>query len=173
MEFLMTEILRYVETASLSEGKTEEQAIFAKEMAAAKMERMGFSVGFRLCERMAQNRSFSSGGKDPTIAVAAAQLEAVKFLCKEIWMEVFRKQIDKLQTNHRGVFVLKDMELRWLTRLPPNTEAARVTAIQLLAFPCGIIRGCLSNLGIPAVVSCDFLADGQNMSACSFNIKIK
>jgi hypothetical protein len=57
--------------------------------------------------------------------------------------------------------------------LPPNTETARVTAIQLLAFPCGIIRGCLANLGIPAVVSCDFLADGQNMSACSFNIKIK
>ena len=37
-----------------------------------------------------------------------AQLEAVKFLCKEFWTEVFRKQIDKLQTNHRGVFVLKD-----------------------------------------------------------------
>ena len=173
MEFLMTEVLRYVEESTPKEGDTEEQAIFAKEMAAAKMERMGFSVGYRLCERLAQNRTFSAGGKDPSMAVAAAQLEAVKFLCKEIWMEVFRKQIDKLQTNHRGVFVLKDMELRWLTRLPPNTETARVTAIQLLAFPCGIIRGCLANLGIPAVVSCDFLADGQNMSACSFNIKIK
>lgn len=173
MEFLMTEVLRYIETSTPTTGDSEEQAIFAKEMAAAKMERMGFSVGFRLCERMAQNRTFSAGGKDPSTAVAASQLEAVKFLCKEIWMEVFRKQIDKLQTNHRGVFVLKDMELRWLTRLPPNTETARVTAIQLLAFPCGIIRGALSNLGIPAVVSCDFLADGQNMSACSFNIKIK
>lgn len=173
MEFLMTEVLRYVETSTPASGKSEDQAIFAKEMAAGKMERMGYSVGYRLCERLAQNRSFSAGGKDPAMAVAAAQLEAVKFLCKEVWMEVFRKQIDKLQTNHRGVFVLKDLELRWLTRLPSNQETARVAAIQLLAFPCGIIRGALANLGIPAVVSCDFLADGQNMSACSFNIKIK
>jgi hypothetical protein len=173
MEFLMTEVLRYVETATPPEGPSEDQAIFAREMAAAKLERMGYSVGYRLCERLAQNRTFSASGKDPAMAVAAAQLEAVKFLCKEVWMEVFRKQIDKLQTNHRGVFVLKDLELRWLTRLPANQETARVTAIQLLAFPCGIVRGALSNLGIPAVVSCDFLADGQNMSACSFNIKIK
>ena len=179
MEFLMTEVLHYVETSTPVQPNaetgqvTEDQAIFAKEMSAAKLERMGFSVGYRLCERLAQNRTFSAAGKDPAQAVAAAQLEAVKFLCKEVWMEVFRKQIDKLQTNHRGVFVLKDLELRWLTRLPSNQEKARVTAIQLLAFPCGIVRGALANLGIPAVVSCDFLADGQNMSACSFNIKIK
>lgn len=172
-EFLMTEVLRYVERSTPVKGDTKEDAIYAKEMAAAKMERMGYSVGFRLCERLSQNRTFSTGGKDPSSVAAAAQLEAVKFLCKEVWIEVFRKQIDKLQTNHRGVFVLKDMELRWLTRLPANRENARVTAIQMLAFPCGIVRGTLSNLGIPAVVSCDFLADGQNMAACSFNVKIK
>ena len=178
MEFLVTEMLRYVMTSTTttlpdhSEG-TEEQLILAREMSAAKMERMGYSVGYRLCERLAQHRAFNASGKDHASALAAAQLDAVKFLCKEIWMEVFRKQIDKLQTNHRGVFVLKDLELRWLARFPSNQESARVTAIQLLGFPCGIIRGVLSNLGISAVVSCDFLADGQNMSACSFNIKIK
>ena len=154
-------------------GDSEAEMTFAREMSAAKMERMGYSVGFRLCERLSQNRTFSASGKDQAMVAAAAQLEAVKFLCKEVWMEVFRKQIDKLQTNHRGVFVLKDLELRWLTRLPPNQEQSRVTAIQMLAFPCGIIRGTLSNLGIPAVVSCDFVNDGHNMAACAFNIKIK
>ena len=172
-EFLMTEVLRYVERSTPPKGDSPEDAIFAKEMAAAKMERMGYSVGFRLCERLSQNRIFSAGGKDPTSIAAAAQLEAVKFLCKEVWIEVFRKQIDKLQTNHRGVFVLKDMKLRWLEGLPVNRENSRITAIQMLAFPCGIVRGALANLGIPAVVSCDFLADGQNMAACSFNVKIK
>lgn len=143
MEFLIAEALRYVERStnrdSVDDDDEEQQeraAIYAKEMAAAKMERMGYSVGFRLCERLSQNRTFSASGKDPAMVSAAAQLEAVKFLCKEIWMEVFRKQIDKLQTNHRGVFVLKDFELRWLTRLPANQEASRVAAIQLLAFPC-------------------------------------
>ena len=103
-----------------------------------------------------------------------AQLEAVKFLCKEFWTEVFRKQIDKLQTNHRGVFVLKDQELKWLRRLPPDEENARVGAIRILAFPCGLIRGALACLGLSgAVVSCDFLADGRTMASCSFNIKVK
>jgi len=172
-EFLMTEVLRYVERSTPPKSDSQADTIFAKEMAAAKMERMGYSVGFRLCERLSQNRIFSAGGKDPSSVAAAAQLEAVKFLCKEVWIEVFRKQIDKLQTNHRGVFVLKDMKLRWLEGLPANQENSRITAIQMLAFPCGIVRGALANLGIPAVVSCDFLADGQNMAACSFNVKIK
>eukprot|EP00545_Synedropsis_sp_CCMP1620_P010497 CAMPEP_0119031254 /NCGR_PEP_ID=MMETSP1176-20130426/41451_1 /TAXON_ID=265551 /ORGANISM="Synedropsis recta cf, Strain CCMP1620" /LENGTH=193 /DNA_ID=CAMNT_0006987645 /DNA_START=92 /DNA_END=673 /DNA_ORIENTATION=- len=174
MEFLLTEVLRWVEQSCQKPEGDEESTIFAAEMAASKLERMGYSVGFRLCERLAQNKTFGGAtGKDPAQAVAASQLEAVKFLCKEFWMEVFRKQIDKLQTNHRGVFVLKDMDLRWLSRLPPNQENARVAAIQMLAYPCGLVRGALANLGIPAVVSCDFLADGTNMSACSFNIKIK
>jgi hypothetical protein len=93
---------------------------------------------------------------------------------KEFWTEVFRKQIDKLQTNHRGVFVLKDLELKWLRRLPPDEESARVGAIRILAFPCGLIRGALACLGLGgAVVSCDFLADGKTMASCSFNIKVK
>jgi len=162
------------------EGEEEEEdeeasRVYARERSGAKMERMGYSVGFRLSERLSQYRTFNPppAGKDVTQAMAAAQLEAVKFLCKEIWMEVFQKQIDKLQTNHRGVFVLKDLELRWLTRIPSQSELSRVTAIQLMAFPCGIIRGVLSNLGIATLVTCDFMADGQNMAACSFNIKIK
>ena len=159
----------------------EERCILSAELAAAKMERLGFGVGFRLCERLAQTKPLGTPSLPPSAGsptsggdpIAAMQLEAVKFLCKEFWTEVFRKQIDKLQTNHRGVFVLKDHELRWLRRLPSDDERARVAAIKLLAFPCGLIRGALNNLGIAAVVSCDFLTDGKNMAACSFNIKIK
>mmetsp|Transcript_18418 Transcript_18418/g.25970 ORF Transcript_18418/g.25970 Transcript_18418/m.25970 type:complete len:265 (+) Transcript_18418:81-875(+) len=188
MDFLLTEVLHWVESNCKKIAKeqnlaqSEESQILAAEISAARLERMGYSVGYRLCERLAQNKSIGSSSsqnqqqqtqQDASQAVAASQLEAVKFLCKEFWMEVFRKQIDKLQTNHRGVFVLKDLELKWLARLPANQETARVAAIQLLAFPCGLVRGALANLGIPAVVSCDFLADGQNMAACSFNIKIK
>jgi hypothetical protein len=182
--------------ATTTSQSEEDKAILAAEMAAAKMERFGFGAGYRLCERLAQTKPLVaptspapsiasaatpagtspgavSGAAGSSDTLAATQLEAVKFLCKEFWMEVFRKQIDKLQTNHRGVFVLKDHELRWLRRLPSDDERARVAAIKLLAFPCGLIRGALANFGIMAVVSCDFLADGKNMAACSFNIKIK
>jgi len=206
----------------LSNLTKEEQAILGAERAAAKIERLGFGVGYRLCERLAQAKPLAVTNNNMNSSTATSQqhnqngsllstnpnldlnnngdnnngdaadttpssttaggssanntsyhLEAVKFLCKEFWTEVFRKQIDKLQTNHRGIFVLKDNELRWLRRFPTEDERSRVAAIKMLAFPCGLIRGALSNLGISAVVSCDFLADGRSMSACSFNIKIK
>lgn len=31
-------------------------------------------------------------------------LEAIKFICKDFWSEVFKKQIDNLKTNHRVSF---------------------------------------------------------------------
>jgi len=188
-EFLLCEILHWVEqtsetafdstvadekknNSSSNNTNKEDQAIISAERAAAKIERLGFSVGYRLCERLSQTKPIATASF-PEGSTATNYLECVKFLCKEFWTEVFRKQIDKLQTNHRGVFVLKDSDLRWLRRLPSDNETARVNAIKILAFPCGLIRGALANLGIAAVVSCDFLADGKIMASCSFNIKIK
>lgn len=199
LEYLLTEISNYAAKSCAPEAlldqedhtndTNQEKMTVAAEMAAAKLERMGWSVGYRWTERLSQNKTWNavvassaasssgsaSADKDEAAAAvtAAQQLEAVKFLCKEVWMEIFRKQIDKLQTNHRGVFVLKDLELKWLSRFPSGPETSRVAAMRLLSFPCGLIRGSLANLGIPAVVSCDFLADGQHMSACNFNIKVK
>lgn len=184
VEFLLAEISSYAGKSCQSPPATttvdeEESMTVAAEMAAAKLERMGAAVGYRLTERLAEHKTWNTTvsnqqqQQDIAAAVAAQQLEAVKFLCKELWMEIFNKQIDKLQTNHRGVFVLKDLELKWLTRFPVGSEKSRVMAIRFLAFPCGVLRGALANLGIPAVVSCDFLADGQNIAACSFNIKVK
>lgn len=192
VEFLLAEMCQFVTTScstatttpasktgsnSNSGGSTSNTNTdhLQSEMAAAKLERMGSSVGYRLTEQLAISKTWSSPSPtaNPTEATAAQQLEAVKFLCKEVWSQIFEKQIDKLQTNHRGVFVLKDSGVRWLDSLQSGSEHSRVTAMLLLAFPCGIIRGSLSALGIPAAVSCDFLADGQAVSACSFNIKVK
>jgi trafficking protein particle complex subunit 6 len=161
-----------------SDVHSNEKLTVAAEMAAAKLERMGASVGYRLTERLCFSKTWTStsaasSGGDLAAAVAAQQLEAVKFLCKDIWPELFNKQIDKLQTNHRGVFVLKDLNFLWLSEAFGNSEAARCHAMLLLSFPCGLIRGVLSNLGIPAAVSCDFLSDGVNMASCAFNIKVK
>ena len=128
---------------------------------ATKIESLGHGIGFRFIERTAQNR-----------LLPADSLEIIKFLCKDVWTELFGgyvgvlrafpfdnpihtlpssrvtvnnqrpsspclsprrplpsrtlpamrnscrsgKPIDKLQTNHRGVFVLKDNDFKWLAR---------------------------------------------------------
>ncbi len=158
----------------LLQEEEHRQQILMNENIAAKMERMGFDVGFRLVERLAQSKSLvPPTAHTATPSQTLLQLEAVKFICKEFWTEVFRKQIDKLQTNHRGTFVLKDGSFKWLEKMPSNIDVARAMAIKILALPCGLIRGALSNLGIAAVVSCDFMDDGEKMNSCSFNVKIK
>ncbi len=162
----------------------QKQLILLNETIAAKMERIGFDVGYRLVESLSQSKSLippTAHAKTPSQSLL--QLEAIKFICKEFWLEVFRKQIDKLQTNHKGIFVLKDLDFKWLDKVPSivdsgeveedNGGEGRIMAIKILALPCGLIRGALSNLGIAAVVSCDFMDDGKNMNSCSFNVKIK
>lgn len=41
----------------------------------------------------------------------------IKFLCKDLWTLLFRKQIDNLKTNHRGTFVLTDARFPHLARM--------------------------------------------------------
>jgi len=123
------------------------------------LESMGFQVGCQLGERYSKHRARF----DDT-------LDTVKFLCKEFWTEVFRKQIDNLKTNHRGVFVLYDSKFRWLrlASVEKGQKGQKSTA-DLLRFPCGLIRGALFTLGIKAAVSADV---ASALPACSFTVKI-
>lgn len=46
-------------------------------------------------------------------------LELVKFICKDLWLSVFDKQVDNLRTNHRGVYVISDLQFASLRGLSP------------------------------------------------------
>nr|ACU14618.1 unknown [Glycine max] len=145
------------------------------ELAARRIEAIGYQVGHQLSERYTMERPRFTD-----------HLEAIKFICKDFWSELFKKQIDNLKTNHRGTFVLQDNKFRWLARMSidpstdnvspleditsPTAESKAAQAMSMhLYFPCGIIRGALSNLGIPCAVS----ADISNLPACSFVVRIK
>ncbi|KAJ4906506.1 NO signaling/Golgi transport ligand-binding domain protein [Raphanus sativus] len=79
----------------------------------------------------------------------------------------------------QGTFVLQDNKFRWLSRVsidpssemvtkdpstPGESKAAQAVSMYLY-FPCGIIRGVLSNLGIPCAVS----ADISSLPTCEFS----
>ncbi|GAB2277538.1 hypothetical protein Dimus_012248 [Dionaea muscipula] len=145
------------------------------ELAARRIEAIGYQVGHQLSERYTMERPRFTD-----------HLEVIKFLCKDFWSEIFKKQIDNLKTNHRGTFVLQDNRFRWLAHMSidpspdssgshedpsgalVDNKAAQAASMHLY-FPCGIIRGALTNLGIPCAVS----ADISNLPACSFVIRIK
>jgi hypothetical protein len=99
-------------------------------------------------------------------------LDAIKFLCKDLWTLLFRKQIDNLKTNHRGVYVLTDSAFRPFARIsgsPRDTlqNNAVVRAQPYLWFPCGVVRGCLAGMGIEAQVQ----AESAELPGATFQIK--
>ena len=101
--------------------------------------------------------------------------EIILYLCKEFWPDVFKKRVDNLKTNNRGVYVLTDNAFRWVHHLHavgPSREAGeaakREYAETCARFPAGIVRGALANLGTPCVVvaECD-------PPSCVFTVRLR
>ncbi|KAF9931979.1 Trafficking protein particle complex subunit 33 [Linnemannia zychae] len=136
-----------------SEGDEAMEAVYYK------LEMIGFRVGERLIERISKDRMRFTDN-----------LDVVKFICKEVWMFLFKKQVDNLKTNHRGVYVLQDNNFRWFNRMAHDQSSVESVkkVTPHLWFPCGILRGILSNLGIASVV----VAETSSLPTCTFQIKI-
>ncbi|KAJ2775189.1 hypothetical protein IWQ56_000186 [Coemansia nantahalensis] len=124
-----------------------------------KLEAVGFRVGRRLAERFA-----------PTSRRLTDTLDVVKFVCKDIWMIMFNRQVDNLKTNHRGIYVLQDNKFKWFLRMSGNSggAAAARRAQPYIWLPCGIIRGILDSFGISTVV----VAETLGLPQCTFQIKV-
>ncbi|KAJ2322850.1 hypothetical protein GGI00_005803 [Coemansia sp. RSA 2681] len=124
-----------------------------------KLELVGFRIGSRLAERFAPpNRRLTD------------TLDIVKFVCKDIWMVLFNRQIDNLKTNHRGIYVLQDNKFKWFLRMSGNNggAAAARKAQPYIWLPCGIIRGILDSFGVNTVV----IAETLGLPQCTFQIKV-
>lgn len=74
---------------SLAADGLPETEIF-RDSVYVRLERLGFRVGQGLCERFSRDRPRFTD-----------QLDVIKFICKDLWTVVFKKQIDNLKTNHR------------------------------------------------------------------------
>ncbi|ATZ58809.1 Bctrs33 [Botrytis cinerea B05.10] len=122
-----------------------------------RLESLGYRVGLGLVERFSKDRPRFTD-----------TLDVIKFLCKDLWMLVFRKQIDNLKTNHRGVYVLTDHSFRPFARMSTEPGGNAVIRAQpFLYFPCGIIRGALASMGINATVH----AETTELPGATFQIK--
>ncbi|QIW98365.1 hypothetical protein AMS68_003883 [Peltaster fructicola] len=130
-----------------------------------KLDQMGYRVGQGLVERFSVNKPRPQ-----------SPLDAIKFICKDLWILLFKKQIDNLKTNHRGVFVLTDNKFPPMAKMsldmrrgPRATEEANKRAQTFCYFPCGVIRGALSGLGVDVTVT----ADVNEVPAAIFHLKMK
>jgi len=122
----------------------------------SKLEFIGFNTGYRLIERLLRD---SPRFKD--------ELDTIKFICKDFWVALYKKQIDNLRTNHQGTYVLQDNSFKFLSKISASKQYLE-HGPRFLAYTCGIIRGALANLGIPSVV----IAEIATMPSCRFHVTI-
>tara|TARA_B110000208_G_C11490794_1_gene329485 strand:+ start:134 stop:583 length:450 start_codon:yes stop_codon:yes gene_type:complete len=117
-----------------------------------RVEKMGFDVGGKMVSRaMREKPRFTR------------ELEKVKFVCTDFWQLLFRKKVNKLQTNHRGTYVLHDDSFEWVRRLSGEDGGER-----FLTFACGLVRGALGALGLTVVVTPTI----TTLPTCTFQCKI-
>jgi len=125
--------------------------------ATSKLELLGFNAGYRLIERLAKDYPKF---KD--------ELDLLKFICKDFWVAIFRKQIDNLRTNHQGVYVLQDNSFKFLSKASQDRQYLEASP-KFVAFTCGLVRGSLANLGVNTIVT----AEVTNMPACKFQVQVQ
>ncbi|XP_022379598.1 trafficking protein particle complex subunit 6A isoform X1 [Enhydra lutris kenyoni] len=132
-------------------------ATTGQKMSLCVLEGMGFRVGQALGERLPQE----------TLAFRE-ELDVLKFLCKDLWVAVFQKQMDSLRTNHQGTYVLQDNSFPLLIRMASGLQYLE-EAPKFLTFTCGLLRGTLSTLGIKSLVT----ASVASLPTCKFQVVIQ
>ena len=96
-------------------------------------------------------------------------LEYIKFICKEFWIYVFGKAIDRLQTNHKGTFFLTDSNFKFLSRIKDKKDEAKAYLLFSLKFIKSLVRGALSAFSLDADVNMETTNDVEY----AFVIRIK
>lgn len=153
LEYLLSAMVRLYREREKEGGPTVQSAIDA----------IGCHLGGTLAERF-------GGDKSPMLE----SLDVMKWVCKDLWMELFGKTVDNLRTNHRGTFVLRDTQFRWTMRLAQNLIvggeklSGNALASDFLILPAGIIRGALEAFGYESTVTVDAMALPQ----CDFTVVI-
>ncbi|KAL8861360.1 MAG: hypothetical protein Q9178_002232 [Gyalolechia marmorata] len=84
-----------------------------------RLDALGYRVGQGLVERFSRDRPRFTD-----------TLDMIKFLCKDLWTLVFKKQIDNLKTNHRGVYVLTDNTFRPFARMSMTSPSEALARVQ-------------------------------------------
>ena len=77
------------------------------------------------------------------------------------------------------MFVLYDNSFKWVDQYalsgkedPQMDTHTRETVVRLLHFPCGVLRGALTNLGMSTVVTAE-INPQENLPSVVFNLRRK
>ncbi|EFA75865.1 hypothetical protein PPL_10437 [Heterostelium album PN500] len=146
-EFLYIEMIDYI--VKSSRDKTQ---------ISKKLEKLGYKVGHKLVEKLTIEQQLLS-----------EVLDVVKFICKVFWIAIFKKSIDSLRTNHKGVFVLTDQRFQWLLHLSFDPNSTTKDCSDYVYFAIGLIKGAMANFGYKSTITFEI----QQIHSVVFTIKLE
>uniref|UniRef100_A0A1I8F2C2 Trafficking protein particle complex subunit 6B n=3 Tax=Macrostomum lignano TaxID=282301 RepID=A0A1I8F2C2_9PLAT len=155
-QFLHSELVSFLLREQLQGGGGGPATVQQCRAQLSKLETMGFRVGQAYVEKMTKD-----------LPRFRDDLEIVKFLCKDFWASLFKKQVDNLKTNHQGVYVVIDEKFSLLVPMARGKQYLDRCHLYT-AFPCGLIRGALTNLGLRAIVT----AEVEELPRVKFQIQL-
>lgn len=128
-----------------------------------KLENCGYSIGIRLSEVLIYKDSQNEILKNLEL------LNIMKFICRDVWRELYGKQMDNLRTNHRGTFVLIDNAFKTFQRFdsPVDLQDTIYKCKPYLWISSGIIRGVLKSFGVDSLITPEI----TKFPMVSFNIQ--
>lgn len=148
-----SDVVRTISGVDTPDALTEVETLLT-----ARLEGIGHHVGYHMTENLARER-----------ARFTDTLDVLKFICKEVWVSVWGKQVDNLRTNHRGVYVLHDNNFGPLRHVS-TAHGAQTTAKEarvFLAYAVGLVKGALAQLDVPSSV----VAETNQAPQCTFHVK--
>lgn len=106
------------------------------------------NIGFEIGDKITQLLVFSN---NPNLQFKDMDLLSVmKFICRDVWRQMFNKQIDNLKTNHRGTFYLFDYDYQPIQQFALDGESSEKELQMVRPFleiAVGVIKGVLSSIG--------------------------
>ena len=115
-------------------------------------------IGERLIEKFAMERNRFE-----------TTLDIIKFICKDFWDRCFKKHVDMLRTNTKGLFILTDNHFRWLSRVGGSGQGK---VEDFVVLPCGLVCGALLRLGVRCRVTAEVFKGKDEVYGVSFSLQI-
>lgn len=74
--------------------------------------------------------------------VLSTETFKMRFICKDIWSDVFCKIIDTLQTDNQGIYILHDNDFQWFQTISSSTDTKEKRYLSLcLSYLEGLVHG--------------------------------
>ncbi|KAH9819210.1 transport protein particle component-domain-containing protein [Melampsora americana] len=144
-----------------------------QENVSKQIDQLGYKIGYILSERLSKEKSrIQRDVKYVSNQIFQPDsLEVIKFICKDLWLSIFNKQVDNLRTNHKGIYVIQDYGFKPFLKLISSVQSLECKSFiqNILIFHCAIIRGSLMNLGLQTQVKSD---QSVILPQCSIQIHI-